>query len=137
MDENHKRVLTSDLIIIEEQLHQISQELQQTGEECDVVLQSTINDIDPETRIKILDIARSMLDEIRQIKELFSLEVTRKSLRWHIIALLSEIWNTLEALKPEKVGRAFGQMPDEVQDAWRPHISRLSNMLDELYQELP
>jgi len=137
MNENHRRVLTSDLLIIEEQLHQISQELQQTGEESDAVLRSTINDIDPETRTKMLDIARSMLDEIRRIKGLFGLEVTRKSLRWHIITKLSEIWNTLEALKPEKVGRAFGQMPDDVQDAWRPHISRLSNMLDELYQELP
>jgi uncharacterized protein YukE len=136
MNENHKRVLTSDLLIIEEQLHQMSQELQQTGEEPDAVLQSTINDIDPETRTKMLDIAKSMLDEIRQIEELFNLEVTHKSLRWHIITQLSEIWNTLDALKPEKVGRAFGQMPDDVQDAWRPHISRLSNMLDDLYQEL-
>lgn len=136
MNENHKRVLTSDLLIIEEQLHQISQELQQTAEDHDAILQSTINDINPETRTKMLDIAKSMLDEIREIKELFSLEVAHKSLRWHIITLLSEIWNTLDALKPEKVGRAFGQMPDEVQDAWRPHISRLSSMLDELYQEL-
>ena len=137
MNENHKRVLTSDLLIIEEQLHQISQELRRTGEDHDAILQSTINDIDPEKRIKMLDIAKSMLDEIRQIKELFNLKVTHKSLRWHIITQLSEIWNTLDALKPEKVGRAFGQMPDDVQDAWRPHISRLSNMLDELYQELP
>ncbi|MGA2239267.1 MAG: hypothetical protein ABSG74_08655 [Candidatus Bathyarchaeia archaeon] len=136
MNENHKRVLTSDFLIIEERLHQISQELQQTGEESDSVLQSTINDIDPETRTKMLDIAKSMLDEIRQIKELFSLEVAHKSLRWHVITLLSEIWNTLDALKPEKVGRAFGQMPDDGQDAWKPHISRLSNMLDDLYQEL-
>ena len=136
MNENHKRVLTSDLLIIEERLHQITQELQQTGEEFDAVLQSKINDIDPETRIKMLDIARSMLDEIRQIKQLFSLGVAHRSLRWHVITLLSGIWNTLDALKPEKVGRAFGQMPDDVQDAWSPHISRLSNMLDELYQEL-
>jgi hypothetical protein len=136
MDENHKRVLTSDLIIIEEHLHRISHELQQRGEESDIALEYTVNDIDPEARTKLLDIARSMLDEIRQIKELFGLSVAHKSLRWHIIALLSEIWNTLDVLKPEKVGRAFGQMPDDVQDAWRPHISRLSNMLDELYQEL-
>ena len=136
MNENHKRVLTSDLIIIEEQLHQISRELQQTGEESDAVLQSTINDISPETRTKMLDIARSMLDEIRQIKELFALEVAQKSLRWHIITTLSEIWNILADLKPEKVSRAFGQMPNDVQDAWRPHISRLSHMLDELYREL-
>ena len=137
MNENHKRVLTSDLLIIEEQLHQISQELQQTGEESDAVLQSTINDIDSETRTKMLDITRSMLDEIRQIKKLFGLGVAHKSLRWHIITQLSEIWNILADLKPEKVGRAFGQMSDDVQDAWRPHISRLSNMLDELYALVP
>ena len=137
MEENHKRVLGSSLSIIERRLRQIAQDLQQTGEETDAVLQSTINDIDPETRRRIIDVVTSMLDEINQIKELFNLEATHKSLRWHIITQLSEIWNTLDALKPEKVGRAFGQMSDDVQDAWRPHISRLSNMLDELYQELP
>jgi hypothetical protein len=136
MDENHKRVLTSDLLIIEERLHQISEELQQTGEESDIVLQRTVNDIDPEKRSKMLDITKSMLDEIKQIKELFGLEFVPKSIRWHIIALLSEIWNILDDLKPEKVSRAFGQMSDDVQDAWRPHISRLSDMLDDLYQEL-
>jgi uncharacterized protein YukE len=136
MDENHKRVLTSDLLIIEERLHQISEELQQTGEESDTVLQRTVNDIDPEKRSKMLDITKSMLDEIKQIKEVFGLEFAHKSIRWHIIAVLSEIWNILDDLKPEKVSRAFGQMSDDVQDAWRPHISRLSDMLDNLYQEL-
>jgi hypothetical protein len=136
MDENHKRVLRSDLLIIEEHLHEITRELRQTGEESDAVLQSRINDIDPERKTKLLDTVKSMLDEIRQIKEIFGLAVTGKSVRWHIIAVLSEIWNTLDALKPEKVGQAFGQMPDDVQNVWRPYISRLSNMLDELYREL-
>jgi uncharacterized protein YukE len=136
MDENHKRVLGSSLLTIERRLRQIGRDLQQTGEEADSVLQSTINDIDQETRTKMLDIAKSMLDEIKQIKELFSLEVAHKSLRWHIIATLSEIWSILDDLKPDKVGRAFGQMSDDVQDAWRPHISRLSDMVDDLYQEL-
>ena len=136
MDENHKRVLGSSLLTIERRLRQIGRDLQQTGEEADSVLQFTINDIDQETRTKMLDIAKSMLDEIKQIKELFSLEVAHKSLRWHITATLSEIWNILADLKPEKVSRAFGQMPDDVQEAWRPHISRLSNMLDDLFREL-
>ena len=136
MDENHKRVLGSSLLIIERRLRQIGQDLQQTGEEADSVLQSTINDIDPETRRRMIDVVTSMLDEINQIKELFNLEVVHKSLRWHIIATVSEMWNILAGLKPEKVSRAFGQMPDDVQEAWRPHISRLSNMLDDLFREL-
>ena len=136
MDENHKRVLGSSLLVIERRLRQIGQDLQQSGEEADSVLQSTINDVDPETRRRIIDVVTSMLDEINQIKELFNLEVVHQSLRWHIIATLSEIWNILADLKPEKVSRAFGQMPDDVQEAWRPHISRLSNMLDDLFREL-
>jgi len=136
MDENHKRVLGSSLLVIERRLRQIGQDLQQSGEEADSVLQSTINDVDPETRRRIVDVVTSMLDEINQIKELFNLEVAHKSLRWHIIATLSEIWNILADLKPEKVSRAFGHMSDDVQDAWRPHISRLSNMLDDLLREL-
>ena len=136
MDENHKRVLGSSLLVIERRLRQIGQDLQQSGEEADSVLQSTINDVDPETRRRIIDVVTSMLDEINQIKELFNLEVVHQSLRWHIIATLSEIWSILDDLKPDKVGRAFGQMSDDVQDAWRPHISRLSDMVDDLYQEL-
>jgi hypothetical protein len=136
MDENHKRVLEGSLSIIERRLCQIGQDLQQTGEEADSVLQSTINDVDPETRRRIIDVVTSMLDEINQIKELFNLEVTHKSLRWHIIATLSEIWNILADLKPEKVSRAFGHMSDDVQDAWRPHTTRLSNMVDDLLREL-
>ena len=81
MEENHKRVLGSSLLIIERRLRQIGQDLQQTGEEADSVLQSTINDIDPETRRRIIDVVTSMLDEINQIKELFNLEVAHKSLR--------------------------------------------------------
>jgi len=136
MDENHKRVLGSSLQIRERRLRQIGQDLQQTGEEADSVLQSTINDIDPETRRRIIDVATSMLDEINQIKQLFNLEVAHKSLRWHIIATLSEIRNILDDLKPEKVSRAFGQMSDDVQNAWRPHTTRLSNMVDDLFREL-
>jgi uncharacterized protein YukE len=136
MDDNHKRVLGSSLQIIERRLRQIRQDLQQSGEEADSVLQSTINDIDPETTRRITDAVTSMLDEINQTKELFNLEVDHKALRWHIITTLSEIWNILDDLKPEKVSRAFGQMSDEVQDAWRPHITRLSKMVDELDREL-
>ena len=134
--ENHKRVLGSSLQIIERRLRQIRQDLQQTCEKADSVLQTTINDIDPETRGRIIDAVASMLDEINQIKKLFNLEVTHKSLRWHIIATLSEIWNILDDLKPEKVSREFGQMPDDVQDIWRPHTTRLSNMVDDLFREL-
>ena len=136
MEENHKRVLGSSLLVIERRLRQIGQDLQQSGEEADSVLQSTINDVDPETRRRIIDVVTSMHDEINQIKELFNLEVVHQSLRWHIIATLSEIWNILADLKPEKVSRAFGHMSDDVQDAWRPHTTRLSNMVDDLLREL-
>ena len=136
MDDNHKRVLGSSLQIIERRLRQIRQDLQQSGEEADSVLQSTINDIDPETTRRITDAVTSMLDEINQTKELFNLEVDHKALRWHIITTLSEIWNILDDLKPEKVSRAFGHMSDDVQDAWRPHTTRLSNMVDDLLREL-
>jgi len=136
MDENHKRVLASDLLIIEERLLQIIEALQQTDEQTDVVLRSTVSDIDSGRRTRLLGTIRSMLDEIKQIKEQFGLEIASKSLRWHIIARLSEIWSILSDLKPEKIGRAFGQMSDDVQEVWRPHISKLSNMLDELYREL-
>jgi len=132
MPENHNRVLRSGLLIIERRLRQIDQELRQTGEEADSILESTVNDIDPKTRKRIIDAVASMLDEINQIKELFNLEPAEKSLRWEITSMPSEIWTILEDLRPEKISRAYGQMSDDAQHALRPHITRLLNMVDEI-----
>jgi len=125
-----------DLLVVERRFRQVGRYLQQTDEIVDSVLQSKVNDIDPERRRRITDILASMLDEINQIKGLFNLEVAHESLRWHIVATLGEIRNILEDLKPEKVTRASGHMSEDVEYAWRPHITKSSNMLYDLYQEL-
>lgn len=136
MQDNHNRVLASGLLVIERRLHQIGQDLRQVGEESDSILESTINDIDPKMRKRVIAVVQSMLDEINQIKELFNLEPAKKSLRWEITTMLSEIWTILEDLRPEKISGAYGHMSDGAQHALRPRITRLLDMLDELDREL-
>jgi len=109
--------------------------MRQTDEKSDSILESTINDIESETRRRISDAVESMLDEIGQIKKLFNLEPAEKSLRWEVISTLSEVWTILEDL-PEKISGAYGQMSDDAQNALRPRITRLLNMLNELDREL-
>lgn len=112
MGEDHRRVLRSGLLLIERQLHQILQELQLRDGDTDSVLESTVIDIDPEARKRILDAVGSMLDEIKQVKKEFDLKLEERSLRWRIVSKSSEIWKILVDLRPEKMSRSFGLMPD-------------------------
>jgi len=136
MGEDHRRVLRSGLLVIERQLHQIVQELQLRDGDTDSILQSIVIDIDPEARKRILDVVTSMLDEIKQVKKEFDLELEERSLRWRIVSKSSEIWKILEDLRPDKMSRSFGLMPDNAKDAWKPHLARLLEMTDEIDREL-
>jgi len=53
---------------------------------------STRNDIDAETKTKVSSLIETMLDEIEQIMERFSLESRQESIKNNIRGTLTEIW---------------------------------------------
>jgi hypothetical protein len=133
MNESHRRALGSSLLIIEKDLHMITEKLEQDNKDFGSILQSTTYDVDPQTKKKILNIATSMLDEIRQLKEKFKLERDEKSLSHWVYSTLIEIWIILEDLRPEKL-KAYGQMSDIDKKLLEPNILKLLKMLDEIYR---
>ena len=90
MNENHKRVLRSGFQVVERHLHYISSQLQSHVNRS--ASYSTRNDIDVETKTKVSSLIETMLDEIEQIMERFSLESRQESIKNNIRGTLTEIW---------------------------------------------
>jgi hypothetical protein len=135
MDENHKRALRSGLIVVEKLLHEICNDLVQNGDHTTSILYAKINDVDPRSAKKLLNLTESMLDVVRQIKEKFDLGSNQESIRSLVYSRLSEIWTILEDLRPEKL-KAYGQMSKADSELLRPYILRLLCMLDDIFRLL-
>ena len=134
IDANHRRALQSGLLMIERNLHQMKDDLERT-DGSSFVLYSIINDVDPKSRTRILNLIPSILDEIRQIREEFGLDADRVSAKRRIYTALSEIWVNLEDSRPEKL-EAYGHMSRNDRERLRPRILRLLEMQDDLYKAL-
>jgi len=132
MNENHRRALGSSLVIIERDLHTITEKLEQDSKDTGSILESSIYDVDPKTKKRILNVTASMLDEIRELKEKFKLERGDQSLSRWMSSVLTEIWIILEDLRPEKLAKAYGRISDIDKKLLEPHILKLLRMLDEI-----
>jgi hypothetical protein len=133
MDENHRRALRSNLLVVERDLHYIRSQLESRVNKS--VSYFTRNDIGPETKRKVLTMTKTMLDEIEQIVEKFSLESKEESARRNILGALSEIWTILPDSRPEKL-KAYGSMSERDRELLTPHIQRLQRTLDDVFEVL-
>jgi hypothetical protein len=131
LDENHKRVLSNSLLIIEEDLRYISSELQQAGETRDTIFYSKANDIDRTTTTRILSGAESMLQEIKRIKEEGELETRKESIRKEVYSLITEIWTLLEDLRPERL-KAYGPLSEKDKELLKPQIQGLLRTVNDM-----
>ncbi len=131
MDDNHKRVLSNSLRIIEEDLRSISSELQAEGTK-DTIFYSKVNDIDPMTATRILGGAQSMFQEIKYIKEEAGLETREESMRKEVYSLITEIWTLLEDLRPEKL-KAYGALTERDKEFLRLHIKKLLRIVNDMF----
>ncbi|MBS7650655.1 MAG: hypothetical protein QXI59_06330 [Candidatus Bathyarchaeia archaeon] len=136
MDENHRRALNTSLRIIERYLNMINGELAYENATRNLILTSTINDIDHETRTRILEVTASMLDGIKKMKEEYKLEKDEMPLKRLLCSLLAEIKVILEELKPEKMEKAYGQISEADRKLLKPHILNLLELWEEAYQTL-
>jgi len=134
MNENHKRALGTSLQVIERHLNTINEELDQNHKNSNSILNSIIYDVNPQTKKTILNVTASMLEEIRQLKEIFNLEKYETSLRRLVYSTMIEIWTILEDLRPERLAKAYGRISDTDKKLLETHILKLLETLDEIYQ---
>jgi hypothetical protein len=133
MDYNHKRILRIRLLLIERHLRDIISELKSDSSDFTFILYSIRNNISPDVIIKILNTVDSMLDEIRLMKDKFTLESEEKSVRQSIMGHLNVIWTTLEDTRPEKMS-GYGRMSDHDKESLSPHILKLLLMYEDIFR---
>jgi len=131
MDENHRRALRSNLLVVERQLNYICTQLEPNVNKS--VSYVTRNDMNPEIKARILSITETMVHEIKRIMDEFSLESREESARNNVQGALSEIWSVLEDSRPERL-KTYGNMSKRDRESLRPHILRLQETLDEIYK---
>lgn len=127
MNENHKRALASSLRVVERYLRTIHEDLIQ-GKDLDRTLYRKVNNIDGETRREILGIVTSMLDEIGQIKEKFSLKTKEEPIRREVNSLFGDVWVILQELRPKGLDD-YGKMPEIDKALLSPHVAALEEMV--------
>jgi hypothetical protein len=136
MEYNHRRILRIRLLLIESHLRDTIHKLGSNTDTSNFILYSIKNNIDHESKIRLLGTINSMLDEISQMKEKFALESEEQPIRKKILGRLNEIWTTLEDTRPEKMARGYGSMSKFDEEMLRPHIHKLLSMVDDIYDEL-
>ena len=135
MDYNHTRILRIHLLSIERHLRDTIHKLE-SNKLSTFILYSIKDNIDHESKKKLLGTINSMLDEISQMKDKFALESEEKSVRQAIMGHIAEIWTTLEDTRPERMARGYGSMSKTDEELLRSHIHKLLSMVDDIYDEL-
>jgi hypothetical protein len=129
VNENHRRALSSGLWVIERHLHNIINKLE--NKEPASLFRSKVNDLDRATVTRILSIAKSMLHEIKNVKEKAELTTKEESVKMEIYAALIDISIILEDMRPEKLD-AYGRISDGEKDLLRLHFKELQRMTKDM-----
>jgi hypothetical protein len=136
LDYGIKLFLANDLRFIERRLRRIIDALELNTNDQSFLLYSIKSDIGVETKNRVLDTTKAMLNEIQQLKDEFKLEKDVEGLKRRVDVLLDEIWTTIADTRPEKMlGHGNMSKPDE--ESTRSYISKLLNMAEYLLFNKP
>lgn len=131
MNENHKRVMEVYLYNVECFLEQIRREARANEMVSDQVLISSSYDIDERTRDNLLQGITSMLNEIRSIKQQYGLKPQSESSKRRIEAALTEIWITINDLRPGSLEN-YGPLEVEEKEEVDSMVARLLRTLEKM-----
>jgi hypothetical protein len=129
--ESHERALGSSLWVIESNLQRIKASLSEGNSAEQTVTYRVRDNVDSESKPRILEVITDMLEEIRQMKDTFELKTEERSLKAEIAAALTEIWIILVDLEPERLN-GYGELSESDKALIEPHLLSLQNKLDEL-----
>ena len=136
MDYNHLRILQVRFQLIEFYLHTMLNKLRQDPEDTSFLLYSFKNDMDQETKIKIIKHINNILGDIDQLKEKFELKSEERSFVHSIMMDMVEISATLSDTKPERFVDDYGYIPFSEEKLLRHYILTMIHEMDNMYIEL-
>jgi hypothetical protein len=128
--------LANDLRFIERRLRRIIDTLELNTNDKSFLLYSIKYDIGLETKNRVLDTTKAMLNEIQQLKDKFELQEDVERLKRRIDVLLDEIWTTIADTRPEKM-LGYGKMSKRDQDSVSSYTLKLLDMAEYLLFNKP
>jgi len=129
ISKNHSRVLSTGITVVEDNLQRMRSLLSESGRRTMVEYR---DDMPPRRRGKVLEAIDAMIAEISAFREAYRLEVQVRSKSHEAQALLSMTWATLEDLRPEKIGKAYGRLDGDPVEDLRARVRGLSDRIGEL-----
>jgi hypothetical protein len=136
LDDGTKLFLANDLRFIERRLRRIIEALELNTHDQSFLLFSIKSDIGLETKNRVLDTTKALLNEIQQLKEEFELKKDVEYLKRTIDVFLDEIWTTIADTRPEKM-LGYGKMSKPDEDYTRSYILKLLSMAEYLLFNRP
>ncbi len=110
--------------------------LKQDPEDTSFLLYSFKNDMDQETKIKMIKHINHVLGDIDQLKEKFELESEERSFVHSIMMDMVEISAILSDTKPERFVDDYGDIPISEEKLLRHHILTMIHKMNDMYKEL-
>lgn len=99
------------------------------------ILYSIKLDLDEKTRATILNGISSMLNEIESMKLEYGLEAEEESLRRRANGAFTEIWVTINDLRPKSL-QNYGSLTHEDKERLGPEVEKLLRLLGDLFSSL-
>ncbi|MGD0818700.1 MAG: hypothetical protein ABR986_09955 [Methanomassiliicoccales archaeon] len=131
MNENHRRVLTVYLCVIEKSIINIQNELHSAANRPAPHFCSVKNDVGEKTKAGLLSGSSEMLEEIGKIKQKYELSAQTESSKNRIKSELTEIWSTINDLRPQ-ILENYGSLTEEDKIMFDSLVSTLLTLLDNM-----
>jgi len=128
LNENHKRSLSSTLLVVEQLLIDIKHLLVNSNQACCTELK---NDVDISITEQNLKVIEEALRQICLIKEKFNTGKTIQSLQRIIDAKKTKIWETLHNSKSKRM-KGFGEFPQKTVKDYDNDIDELIAITDKI-----
>lgn len=120
---------------MEKRLRELRESLNAGQRESVHILYSIKLDLDEKTRATILNGISSMLNEIESMKLEYGLEAEEESLRRRANGAFTEIWVTINDLRPKSL-QNYGSLTHEDKERLGPEVEKLLRLLGDLFSSL-
>ena len=128
LTDNHKRSLSSTLIVVEQMLVDIKDLMTDSSQTCCYELNKDVNNSIIEQNLKITEEA---LAQICLLKEKYNTDKTVQSLQRIIDAKKTKIWETLHNSKSKRM-KGFGEFPQKAVKEYDNDIDKLMAITEKI-----
>jgi hypothetical protein len=128
LTDNHKRSLSSTLLVVEQLLSEIKEQMLRTEHKCCYRLIRDVDNSIIENNLKEIETA---LSKVCSLKEKYNTDTTTQSLQRLIDTKKTKIWETLHNSKTKRI-KGYGEFPKEAVKEYDNDLDALMEMTERI-----